>query len=505
MQVATASDIELVSASALQYRSPRFSPDGAYIYYLAGDPGALANSAYRVAAIGGTPRKVIADASTTPTLSPDGTMMAFARLDVNALTLATAIVLANADGAGERVLIPAGEKFGHGEFEWSDDGRELVLVREDGVGKPSTLVAVSVADGRERSLTKTSWEMAIQPVWLTRGRGVLILAQAKNEASQIWHVGLPSGETRRLTDSVTGYSTFSVALEGDAFVASVQDTESSLWIGRPGQASSWQRIEGGADRLDGLGGVAWTHDGQLLYGARVDGRPDIMIMRPDGSDRRRLTFDGDARGPSVSPDGRVVAYARNQAGRSNLWRMNLDGTDVRKLTDLEFAGSAAWTPDGATLIFLARLGNRFGVYRIPAGGGAAPTLVTDQLFNRATVSPDGKWLAAMAMAADQRLVAAVAPYPAGAPWRPLGISAVPVMGVEWAPDGTIVFVKREGSSSNLWQVSMDGRAPTRLTAFDNADARRWAWSRDGRLASVRSRDTWDVFLMSGLNGILPRR
>src|SRR4051794_11400922 len=58
--------------------------------------------------------------------------------------------------------------------------------------------------------------------------------------------------------------------------------------------------------------------------------PQVFSMRPDGSHVRQLTHvaQGSAAGaPSVSPDGRKVAYVSNESGDFALWLMNADGTE----------------------------------------------------------------------------------------------------------------------------------------------------------------------------------
>ncbi len=335
-----------------------------------------------------------------------------------------------------------------------------------------------------------------------RGRGVLVVAREQDEVSQIWHVDPQTGRARRLTDSATGYGSFSVAGNADAFVADVFDREASIWVGQPANPQSWRRVEADAGRRDGDGGVSWTNDGRLLYVPRNQGLQAIWVMEADGRSRRQLTHEGDASSPEVSPDGRSVALARRQDGVSNIWRMAIDGSDLRQVTALERASWPTWTPDSGAILFLGQVEGRLGVFRLPAAGGD-PVLVSDQLFNQPSVSPNGKWLAALARDDQDRFVAAVAPYPEARTWRPVAGVSASAVGVRWAPDGRLVFPKAETSGSNLWRVSIDGSAPERLTAFDGGEVVHWAWSRDGRLVCVRSRAYQDVFLMTGLSGILP--
>ena len=57
---------------------------------------------------------------------------------------------------------------------------------------------------------------------------MLVVAREQDEVSQIWHVDPQTGRARRLTDTATGYGSFSVAGNADAFVADVFDREASI-------------------------------------------------------------------------------------------------------------------------------------------------------------------------------------------------------------------------------------------------------------------------------------
>ena len=52
-------------------------------------------------------------------------------------------------------------------------------------------------------------------------------------------------------------------------------------------------------------------------------------MNADGSERRRLTQDG--RGPAWSPDGKMIAFNREDATGPELYVMNADGSGKRSL------------------------------------------------------------------------------------------------------------------------------------------------------------------------------
>ena len=90
-----------------------------------------------------------------------------------------------------------------------------------------------------------------------------------------------------------------------------------------------------------------------------DSGGDIVVVNPDGSDRRNLTSSPALEtSPSFSPDGTTIAYWTKVAEGlpASLWVMNADGSDPHDVTgSTDFSGNeniqAAWSPDSRRLAF----------------------------------------------------------------------------------------------------------------------------------------------------------
>ena len=159
--------------------------------------------------------------------------------------------------------------------------------------------------------------------------------------------------------------------------------------------------------------------------------------------RRRVTNSSEtAARPSVSPDGRWLAfYQVLQNGREDLWVVNRDGTGLRQLTnDAARDRRPLWSADGTRLLFYSDRSGRYQVWTIAADGGGLMQ-VTDypRLVIQPVWSPDGTRALASVTITDNKVLMFDPRMPAGQqrveelPPFPGGFAAT-----SWSPDGTRV-------------------------------------------------------------------
>lgn len=88
----------------------------------------------------------------------------------------------------------------------------------------------------------------------------------------------------------------------------------------------------------------WAPNGQwVVYVANHPGNDEIFLMRPDGSDKRRLTWnewEWDKR-PTWSPESGQIAFYSNRTGQRQIWVMTYDGTNQRNISN---NGYDDWDP-----------------------------------------------------------------------------------------------------------------------------------------------------------------
>ncbi len=95
-------------------------------------------------------------------------------------------------------------------------------------------------------------------------------------------------------------------------------------------------------------------NGKIAYFDRSEsGDYDIYSMKPNGTDRKRLTEDAaNDYAPDVSPNGKKIAFASSRSGANKIYVMKADGTAVRNLSGSEVGeGGPAWSPDGKKIAF----------------------------------------------------------------------------------------------------------------------------------------------------------
>jgi TolB protein len=92
------------------------------------------------------------------------------------------------------------------------------------------------------------------------------------------------------------------------------------------------------------------------------GTPQLHVMDVDGGSARRVTHGGFVTQPRWSPRGDLIAYTSRQ-GRHDIWVVAPDGSQSRRVTNGEGdSQSASWAPNGKHLVFQSRRGGRHQLY-----------------------------------------------------------------------------------------------------------------------------------------------
>jgi TolB protein len=241
-------------------------------------------------------------------------------------------------------------------------------------------------------------------------------------------------------------------------------------------------------------------DNDIVFSTEEFGPGEIMVMRPDGTGRERITihpsFDGQA---APSPDGLQIVFVSTRDGvPPSLYVMTADATDVRKLA--ERAGEPSWSPDGDWIAFRVTKDGPFGQFaRIFVIGvdGVGLRQVSDDTphytsDDNPSWSPDGTRIL-FTRSGELFTVA-----PDGSALTQVGACPGPCDEPRWSPDGTeIAFSMSFGGSIDIHRMNADGSSVFRVTT-DPAQENYPTWSPDGsQLAFARVVDgLFQIFRVS---------
>ena len=502
-QILTGSDVQILPASDLRNNGTTISNDGAFVYYVGMIRGNPSGILYQIPLLGGTPRKVIERVRSPVSFSPDGSQFTFIREDEQQ---ASSLVIANTDGSGDRTLAvrKGNDWFAPEGPAWSPDGKFVASgIGTDTGGSHMTVMAYSVADGAEKPLTAHKWQGDIRRVhWLKDGSGLVLPVVESAQGAQLWFISQPDGAVRRITNDLNGYGSISFGVAADSkTIVTVQSKPSyQIWTTALGEPSQ-QAVQITHGDNDGMGGLDWTPDGEIVYFSNTGETNDLLKVKSDGTDVRTLTED--PKGPSaptVSPDGKFVYFTSVRSGTPHIWRVNADGTDLKQFTFGDFANYAPTvSPDGRWVYFQSWRSGLQLIWKMPTEGGEA-VQVTDRPTGGVVFSRDGKFLAGPQVA------------PGGSAWQ---IAIIPTDGsgaskfiappthinlgssLSWSPDGRAVLAKGDqGGVGNVWSFPIDGSTPKQVTTFTSNSISNFAVSRDGkRLAISRGYSNLDVVLI----------
>jgi Tol biopolymer transport system component len=466
--------IEPLLASDAMEDAPVLSPDGKTLAFVSTANGYRANIWLRdmasgrltqltgVGQIKGKEGKP--DGYFRPTWSPDGKWIAFSS-DRNTEwtghdqgqgwehTQELSIYIMRPDGSGLRKVA---SKPGYclGSPQWSPNGKRIVFYemtveatwgarRPNYVGKAySQIVSVDVASG-ERTEHTTGTDLKLQPQYITDTEIGYLIKYGPNEGLAYTSGRAPVRQTfiRSPSWSADGKS---VIYEKVAFKP-VRPLLKPLF--------SWDK-QWDYRHVDVY--PLMSRDGWIAFTDKQTGNSSIFIMRPDGSEKRKV-FESEGRGlidakvrmglagafqPCWSPDGEWIAFglgywfAERNTMTAALWRVRRDGTGAEQLTDGTLhSGFPSYSADGKELVYRVWSAKQKGL-RILNLETRTSRVLTEGIDNLPGWSPDGK---------------------------------------------RIVFTRRrEDGNYDVYTIHPDGTGLFRCTDHESSDGHA-VWSADGRI------------------------
>jgi Tol biopolymer transport system component/DNA-binding winged helix-turn-helix (wHTH) protein len=493
-QTATQSQVQIIAPAEHVFTGLNFSPDGNYIYYSVLSRDSRQRALFQVETLGGAPKKLLENLRAEAlSFSPDGRQFAFVRYTPGK---ESTLIIANADGTAERILLTSNQPGLIHYPAWSPDGKRIAYGVMNTESNDSTIFEAQVADGSTKPLTARRWFRIVGLSWVSDGSGLMMLATPDQSfVYQLWQLPYPEGEAQRLTNDLNSYTHVSLTADSGTLAVVQSERQSNIWVAPVGDMSRARPVTSGPGKSDNC--ASWAPDGRIVYQSNAGGADNIWITNADGSNPQQLTSNARINQcPAVSPDGRYIVFQSDRTGIPHIWRMNIDGGDQRQLTN---GGGGAqnpqYSPDGRWIVYRTALGGRPTVWKMRADGGD-PVQLTGELSLAPTVSPDST-LVAYTYAVENSPGIAVAPLEGGEPLKRFAAPRTLVRPLRWTPDGrAIAYIDNKDGVTNVFAQPLDGGNRVQLTNFTSDSLFSFAFSPDGKqLALARGATNNDVVLI----------
>src|SRR5262252_8496864 len=193
-----------------------------------------------------------------------------------------------------------------------------------------------------------------------------------------------------------------------------------------------------------------------------------------------LTFSGNDFVPSVSPDGKTVAFVSGRDGVYRIWLKQLEGGGEMVLTSGPDDQSPRFSPDGASVMFI----HNHAAYRIPSIGGQARKLLDN--VEDAGWSPDGRQIAFVRYDGEQTRIGVVS-IADGSSNVIHTVENKHLLAPSWSPDGTTIALIPQTTGTagapahSFTLVSRDGQSVRQLVCpFPGGELSTPSWADGGR-------------------------
>jgi WD40 repeat protein len=196
--------VEITHDAAMKSR-PRWSPDGSTLAYSQlNESGTM--DVWEVAALGGSPRKVMLNA-TDPSWTPDGRSLIYADYADGQIRIC------GVSGENPRLLVRMGPDEVATELRMSPDGKMVAItVRSTGGGPNGRLGVADLSTGKVRLLTQGT-TTTLSPAWSPDSR-FIYFASSRGGTLNSWKIGADGNRLRQVTAGEGDDSELDVSSDG---------------------------------------------------------------------------------------------------------------------------------------------------------------------------------------------------------------------------------------------------------------------------------------------------
>ncbi len=285
-----------------------------------------------------------------PQVSPDGEHIAFVRrvIDEKRRNRDAAIWMVPADGSRSSKLFTGGVLDRHPRF--SPDGKQIAFLRTD--NGDTQVHLISVDGGEARAVTEIKQGSISEFTWLGDGRHLVLTLNIDPDVDD------PTRDAEEDDEPQADVKIYSRQLYRSETQGWLDERRRTLWL-LDSKNGELQHLAGNPEW--NYNNPTVSPDGRYLAfnadrsGTEYDGgfNQDIYLLDLDSREERKLaTPAGRSTSPLFSPDGRQIAfsYQSDRYRPMELHRIDIDGNGHEVLHDgMDLSVAQAWWPEGFDL------------------------------------------------------------------------------------------------------------------------------------------------------------
>ncbi len=334
-----------------------------------------------------------------PSWSPDASLLTYCVRNSGPDGFYNTVMAVPAEGGPERPLTTS-KWMDVGFAIWLPDGSGMLITGREHAGDPFQIYEISYPGGEVRRLTNDLNSYSYLGITADSRK---LIAEVDDLKSNIWIV--KNGDTSK-AQQITyggkdGVGGISWTTDGRVVFATIS-RDSYNMTGASGDKALWIMNADGQNRkqltFDGMNSnPAVAPDGRyIVFSAYRGGVWGIWRMNIDASEPTLLASGGVMTNPACSPDGQWIFFRRlGSSSQPTICRVSINGGDVVEISD-QNALAPSISPDGKLLAFFSEEDSGSVLRVIPSTGtgkGKAMNLSPDNEYlgfpNVARWTPDG--------------------------------------------------------------------------------------------------------------------
>jgi serine/threonine protein kinase/Tol biopolymer transport system component len=347
---------------------------------------------------------------------------------------------------------------------WSPDGKFIYFVRGDPPSADWDIWRLRPSGAGLERLTFHHTRVTY-PVLLDARTLLYLATDADGSGPWLYVLDVTLKRSRRVSVGLERYTSLAANADRTRLLATVADSRSDLWRVTVGSGAPFQ---GAANRIApvsqsaaaprfGPGYIAYVSNGGARRGIWKYANGTATELWGDATVDR-------VGAPSISPDGRRIAFTVERRGATQLYAVDNDGQNPKEVTaTLAFAGNLAWAPDSQSILGAIVSDGEPRLARIFLDATPPQSIVSDYSVDPVW-SPDGKYFVYTGAQ-----VATIFPLRASAPdGRPYNMPGLILTNgarrVAFARNsGALVFLRGAIDRKDFWQLNPQTGAERQLT------------------------------------------